>query len=481
MKPSSVLIGIETEYGLLVEGRGPQDQIQDSADFVRSYPGSCFIGWDYRFESPRADLRGFKLDHLAQDPVDAQFDRPGAPVQTSAEIRSDRVLSNGARFYNDHGHPEYATPECHSLAQLVALDHVGETVLRETAAAFGRPTKVYKNNTDFHGASYGCHESYLAPRELGFDRLFPAILPMLICRQILTGAGKVGSESGGWVDFQISQRADFFAEAANAETLYRRPIFNTRDEAHGDPSRFLRLHVISGDANMNPWSTWLKVGLIRLAVALTAVGEAPIWRIARPVETFRRISRDRERAYAVELEGGSHTNAYFVLDSYLAAAEKILDLDQEDRQLIQVSRELLVQLEQGLPGPERKIDWVAKQQLIESALEGEGWRTGYAQSLDLAYCDLDHEEGLFPALEESGAVDPFPFESPRAEGRARARAIAVSRFGAELQTVSWGSLVFAGADLAIPPNLPDDPDLINLETKEEFIQRLISLGAQNRV
>ena len=138
MKPSSVLIGIETEYGLLVEGRGPQDQIQDSADFVRSYPGYCFIGWDYRFESPRADLRGFKLDHLAQDPIDAQFDRPGAPVQTSAEIRSDRVLSNGARFYNDHGHPEYATPECHSLAQLVALDHVGETVLRETAPAFGR-------------------------------------------------------------------------------------------------------------------------------------------------------------------------------------------------------------------------------------------------------------------------------------------------------------------------------------------------------
>ena len=120
---------------------------------------------------------------------------------------------------------------------------------------------------------------------------------------------------------------------------------------------------------MNPWITWLKVGLVRLAVALAAVGESPIWRVARPVETFRRISRDRERAYTIDLEGGSHSNAYLVLESYLAAAEKVLDLDQEDQHLIQVSRELLTQLEQRLPGPERKIDWVAKQQLIESALD----------------------------------------------------------------------------------------------------------------
>ena len=119
----------------------------------------------------------------------------------------------------------------------------------------GREVRIYKNNTDFHGASYGTHESYLVPRSLGYQRLFDACVPMLVARQVLVGSGKVGAETGPFVSYQLSQRADFFVEAANAETLYRRPVFNTRDEPHGDARRWIRLHVIAGDANMIPAAT----------------------------------------------------------------------------------------------------------------------------------------------------------------------------------------------------------------------------------
>ncbi|RYG26795.1 peptidase, partial [bacterium] len=229
---TSILCGLDTEYGLLVEGRGAEDQIDDATAFVRATPDGRFVGWDYRGENPRADLRGFRLESLAFDPVDAQFDA-GRTRAAPHEIRADRVLANGARFYNDHGHPEYATPECRSIFELARQDRAGEEFMLRAAQAYAaesdREIRVYKNNTDFHGASYGTHESYLVPRSLGFETLFAACVPMLVARQVLVGAGKVGSETGTWVDYQLSQRADFFVEPANAETLYRRPVFNTRD------------------------------------------------------------------------------------------------------------------------------------------------------------------------------------------------------------------------------------------------------------
>ncbi len=250
-----ILSGTETEYGLHIEGRSADDQIDDATTFVRAYPGHHYAGWDYSYESPRADLRGFSVSRLARDPVDAQFDNRARKRSHDDDIRSDRILPNGARFYNDHGHPEYATPECWSSKELAMQDNAGELVLLQAARAYeeqtGWKTRIYKNNTDFHGASYGSHESYLCPRSLGFEKLYAAVLPMLVARQVLCGAGKVGAESGRSCTFQLSQRADFFVEPYNTETLFRRPIFNTRDEPHAEKSDWIRLHVISGDANMN--------------------------------------------------------------------------------------------------------------------------------------------------------------------------------------------------------------------------------------
>lgn len=486
------LAGIETEYGFTVEGHSADEQIEDAIAFVRGYPGPCFAGWDYRYESPRADLRGFRLEHLAVDPEDAKRDA-GKTYGAAHEVRSDRILPNGARFYNDHGHPEYATPECWSLDELVLHDTAGQFVLsraaRELSEKTGLAVSVYKNNTDFHGSSYGTHESYLVPRVLGFERLYNAVTPMLIARQILTGAGKVGSESGARADYQVSTRADFFSEPANAETLYRRPVFNTRDEPHAAASDWIRVHVISGDANMIPGCTRRKVGLVKLALMLETAQQAPTWKIHNPVRAFQTVSRDMGREYKIELERRSWTTAYEVIESYLAAAEHVLDLDDELTSLIAECRTLM----NDLAGPNKvastAIDWVAKRQLIEEYMadSGVGWREPVLQAYDLEYHNIDPNEGLYHALEGMDAVEPMPNLDQRLERldaapegtRAWARGLAVSRFGAQLKTACWRSLTFLHdhneVEVELPPHRKYPVQLESATDVGTFIQMLRSL------
>lgn len=436
MRP--ILAGIETEYGFLVEGRTPKEQVSDAMRFVAAYPGSAFVGWDYRQESPRSDLRGFRLDALAYDPEDAKFDAGNPTTHATAEERADRVTVFGARLYNDHGHPEFSTPECFSLADLVAHDWEGVRAMLACCSGFDLPAKLYRNNTDFHGASYGTHENYLVPRALGFDRLYRAIMPVLVARQILCGAGKVGSEKGSWCDFQISQRADFFAEPYNAETLYRRPIFNTRDEPHADPAEWIRLHVIAGDANMIPTSTRWKAALVKLAIALEEVEESPCWSLTSPVEAFQAISRDASHEFRVELSGGSHTTAYDLLESYLAAARATLDLDPEMRETLEEMDDALARLRKGWQEVRRQVDWAAKRWMLEThgEVEGAAWRDPYAQSLDLAYADLDPEEGLYYGLVEMEEVEPPP-ESPTSPPPTRAALRAVAAQDPAVRGLSW--------------------------------------------
>jgi hypothetical protein len=472
-----ILAGVETEYGLLVEDRGAENQVDDAMALVRGYPGECLALWDYRYESPRADLRGFQLDRLAVDPIDELFDE-GKNWSSPQDVRSDRVLPNGARFYNDHGHPEYATPECISLDSLARADRFGEGVVLEAARALslelGRPVSIYKNNTDFHGASYGAHESYCVPREVGFDRLYAAVMPMLVARQILTGAGKVGSESGAWCDFQISQRADFFSESANAETLFRRPVFNTRDEAHADPKRWIRLHVISGDANMMPACTARKVGLVKLALHLAEAGAAPKWAIKNPVTSFQDISRDPNYAFKVQLEGRNWTTAYEILESYFSAAEAVLDLDDELAALIEECRNLM----NDLRDPERwddfaaKVDWAAKKRMISNFLDEEGgdWKGAHARAFDLEYHNVDPTEGLYHALVEMEMVEPpLTAISESSETRATVRGLACTKFRDHIRNVCWRTITLEvegrvveielEPDMMIPGHLREAPDV----------------------
>ncbi len=441
-----ILCGIETEYGLWIEGRGPGEQIEDATEVVRSYPNPCYVGWDYRFESPRADMRGFSVEHLAVDPEDLKYDAckqlPPAHI-----LRADRVLPDGSRFYNDHGHPEIATRECFSVDEAAQCDLDGEQVVLAAVQAYAARTglnvKAYKNNTDFHGASYGTHESYLVPRSLEFAELFHAVTPMLVARQILTGAGKVGREHGSPCDFQLSQRADFFSEAANVETLFRRPVFNTRDEPHAEPEAWRRLHVISGDANRMQSCTRRKMFLIRLAIQLALIGEAPKWRLADPVRAFESVSKDAKFDFRVELDG-NWTTAYEIIESYLSAAERFDLVSSEERPLLDKSRHLLSLLKSDYDTFSRHVDWAAKRNLVEMYREEEGlsWGDASLQAVDLAYADIDPAESLYQALVDSDQVEAASFSPPQFLSRGVVRAAAVSNWSSYLRQVSWRALTF---------------------------------------
>ncbi|MCW5941843.1 MAG: proteasome accessory factor PafA2 family protein [Fimbriimonadaceae bacterium] len=489
----AILSGIETEYGLYVEGRGAADQIDDARELVRACPGEFFVGWDYRHESPRRDLRGFVLERLAVDPVDAAFDVGRRPTPDQ-DLRADRVLPNGARFYNDHGHPEYSTPECLSSRELALADKVGERVVLEAARRFAaaedRVVRVYKNNTDRHGASYGTHENFLVPRDLGFQRLFDALLPMLLVRPVLCGAGKVGAESGAACAYQLSQRADFFVETVNAETLFRRPIFNTRDEPHARPEDWIRLHVICGDANLVPSATHRKIDLVRIALALAEIGEAPVWKPRDPVLAAKAISRDETHRFAFDLEGGSWTNAHEVFESYFAAAERFLDLENgpgpELGRTIAESRRLLDVLSSDFDAFAYSVDWAAKLRMVREYLdaEGTGWNDPALGAFDLEYHNLDPDEGLGRALQQMGRLEPDPpedlLDSRRADHpeptRARARGLAVRNFGPSLRAACWRTLVFETADelleVELPPTRPYPPDLAAICDVESFVGAL---------
>lgn len=463
-----ILAGIDCEYGLLVEGRTASDQVEDSERFVRAYPGESFFGWDYRFENPRNDLRGFQLKNLAIDPHDAAFD-VGRAAKSAAESRADQVLTNGARLYNDHGHPEYATPESFSIFELARFDQLGEEVMRQCQSAFESPTTLYKNNVDYHGACYGTHESYLAPRNHSVDEIMAAVLPMLIIRQILTGAGKVGSEEDKAVEFQLSQRADFIVEIANAETLWRRPIFNTRDEPHADPSQWIRLHMISGDANMNPRCTALKIGLVKLALTLLEAGAAPHMQIKDPVKAFKSISRD----LSFEFKMGSIT-AYQVFEQYFTAYEALSQQDQELDWVVNTSRTLLGQLSKDWDEFRKSVDWAAKLHLLRQVVyeSDQGWRDPALQAYDLEYSNVSLEDGLFYAMEEMGEVETTLPGSDTPPSRALARGRAVQSFRGDIASIGWRSITFNQGTVELRPDVAYPSSIETISDVETFITTL---------
>ncbi|MGN6386081.1 MAG: proteasome accessory factor PafA2 family protein, partial [Verrucomicrobiota bacterium] len=270
-----IQFGLETEIGIFRDTTEELDVVAESIALVRSatQPG-VWMRWDYDSEDPHADMRGFRVRELRQDTDEANYFAQDAQRELSfVEIKSDLVLGNGARFYNDHAHPEYCTPECSTLEELLAQDRAGERILMACAQhlseLLGSEVRLYKNNTDFMGHSYGCHENYLLPRSLQWDALAQGIQAFLVTRQIFAGAGKFGIEAEDKFvgpGFQIAQRSDFFSELQSVDTMQRRPLINTRDEPHANPQRFRRFHVIIGDANMSPFATRLKVGTTALVL-----------------------------------------------------------------------------------------------------------------------------------------------------------------------------------------------------------------------
>ena len=456
------LLGLETEYGLYVEGVSVGELTAEARRLVQTIASSAV--WDYRGESPLQDLRGFRAPRLTTHPKDEEIERrsAGAPEPRSPrEDHVDRLLRNGARFYHDHGHPEYSTPECRSLWDLLAHDRAGERIVWAAACRYyeqtGRSVAVYKNNSDYHGMSYGCHENYLVRRDLPFERLMAGLLPFLVTRILYAGAGKVGRETGppeGSNVYQLAQRAEFFDELASVDTLHRRPLINTRDEPHADPRRWRRLHVICGDALLSEYAAALKVGTTALVLGLLEHGYEPPIELKDPITTIKSLACNAGGGggWVVETQEGKTIPAVDVQRAYLRAAEE--RFKGRDLETDWVLREWARTLDDLEGNPEKlsdRLDWAAKRALFEAFLEAEGleWETApleLLQSLELEYHSLDPRRGLFWALQTEGAMKRILKEKeierarqlPPPDTRAFVRGLCLRRF--EVSAASWGHI-----------------------------------------
>jgi proteasome accessory factor PafA2 len=472
------VFGLETEYGITLGGAETVDVVAESIELVRRYTeNGALMKWDYELEDPHLDARGFRARELLQDTDEsAYYEIDKRRPLSFEEIKSDLVLSNGARFYNDHAHPEYSTPECTTLQQIVAQDKAGERILAECARRrnqklpSGFEVRLYKNNTDFAGHSYGCHDNYLMRRDVAWDRIVAGMLPFLITRQIFGGAGKMGIEAESAQSepgvYQISQRADFFSVVVSIDTMNRRPLINTRDEPHVDASRYRRFHVILGDSNMSEWATAMKIGTTALMLDLIERGEAPELEIAQPVDANKSISRDQTYDWIIELKDGRKISAIDVQRIYLRAASKLDNGANDDRQwILREWENVLNDLERDVMSTRDRIDWAAKKFLLDALQEEEklSWSDPWLQSIDLEYHNLDLDQGLYYELLRKGLMRRVTNEeeikaaifNPPETTRAFFRGRAVARFNDEISSIQWDEIVFTNQASSFRVALPE--------------------------
>ncbi len=373
-------------------------------------------------------------------------------------MKSDRVLTNGARFYNDHTHPEYATPECRTVFDLVAHDLAGERIVGDCVRLRnedlgGDYLQVFKNNTDYRGHSYGTHDNYLIPRELPFEIWVQHLLPFLVTRQLYAGAGKVGAErknEDGFAGLQLAQRSDFIDSVLSIETMTQRPIINTRDEPHASQD-YRRLHLILGDANMSPYATALKVGTTRLVLTLIGCQKlATPFELADPVTDVQRVSRDTTGKVPLELLSGKTVASLEIQEWYLEQALEHKGLYSDTEEWEWVTREWARTLDDLKHHPEKladRIDWAIKQSLFGDFMEAEGlqWEDPMLQSLDLEYHNLNPERGLYYSLRDQGSVaglieadkiDDAVRRAPQ-DTRARIRGQAVDQERDHIKNIHW--------------------------------------------
>jgi proteasome accessory factor A len=458
--------GIETEYGIHVTGGDP-NPIAASSLLINAYVQEVArqqTGWDFEDESPGNDARGVAMEGAMPPLVETNL------VNT--------VLTDGARFYVDHAHPEFSTPECADALECVLYDRAGDLVLRRAMEAAdrlvtdGRRLVIYKNNSDGKGNSYGAHENYLMDRATPFHRVVAAVTPHFVTRQLFTGAGKVGLElpsdpfypDHGPVDFQLSQRAEFFEEEVGLETTLKRPIVNTRDEPHADATRYRRLHVIVGDANLSDVATLLKVGTTSLVLAMVEddVTGPRTLALAQPVRSMHQVSMDRTLRQPLELVDGSTATALDIQWELFGLARKYA----EDRGLAcmvdeAVGFEVLRRWEEILHGLEtdpmslaRQLDWVAKLALLEAYRERHGcdWSDPRLAAVDLQYHDLRPSRSLFARLDTERLVTDdqvaAAVDTPPRRTRAWFRGQCLLRWPASVVSANWDSMVF---DLGTDP------------------------------
>ena len=448
------VLGIETEFG--VAGGPELDPIVASSIIVNAYAqqGRTRINWDFEGETPDLDARGL--------PGLTSF----APIVETH--LANTVLTNGARLYVDHAHPEYSSPECRTPLEATLYDAAGEEVLRRALVAANESLDpldaitIYKNNSDGKGNSYGTHENYLVSRQVDFGDVIRSMVPHFVSRQIVTGAGKVGAETEDALAhapaYQLSQRAEFFEEVVGLETTLKRPIINTRDEPHSDAERFRRLHVIIGDANMSQVATLVKLGSTALLLAVLEDRGAGVFPSMpkHPVRAVRAYALDTTMAVGEECEDGTIRTAWDYQDQLWHLAQRYADYydtsavapADQVAQILTQWRELIDGVRDNPDTVADRVDWVAKLRVLR------GYQDRYnlsavdakLRAIDLQYHDLRPERSLARRV---GLQKLFPDDDvlaavhdPPTTTRAYFRGRCVDKFPEQIVAANWDSVVF---------------------------------------
>jgi Pup amidohydrolase len=449
-------VGVETEFGITVDGPTEVNPVLASSLVVGAYrlAGDRDVRWDHTDEHPLRDARGYEVPD------------PHEPIASDDLGLANTVLTNGARFYVDHAHPEYATPECSNARDLVIWDKAGERILEDAAARAavtlpaGSRVLIHKNNTDGKGAAYGTHENYLVPRSVPFGRLTRQLLPFFVSRLVFVGAGRIGTDLPDRdAGFQLSQRADFFEVEVGLETTLKRPLMNTRDEPHADPERYRRLHVINGDANLCEVATYLKVGTMLLlldAIEDEALPAMPA--LANPVQAFHDVSHDLTCRRPLRLEDGTTATAIELQWQHLEACQRYVK-ERADADVDPVTADVLDRWEAVLTTAEAdpralagRVDWATKLQLLEGYRERHrlDWDHDRLKMVDLQYHDVRQDKGLYQRLAARGRVERLVSEAeiqaaidrPPADTRAWFRGECIRRFRGQIVAAGWDALIF---------------------------------------
>ncbi len=443
------VIGTETEFGITIRRQPDFNPSLASGFVINAYEGGrARVQWSFEEESPGRDARGFG------------FESGGAGDYESGVV--NMVLSNGARLYVDHAHPEYSSPEAADPRSAALYDKAGERVL-ELAAASAQErvgadeiVGIYKNNSDGKGNSYGAHENYLISRQIPFGDIIEFMTTFMVTRQVFTGAGKVGSENDRPdVPFQITQRADFFEEEVGLETTLKRPIINTRDEPHADPEKYRRLHVIIGDATMSEVQTFIKLGTTELVLSALEDGALPdSLQLADPVGSCWKVSHDVSLHEPLRLAHGGTATALELQQQYFEWITKYVESERDDEVTAAVLAEwgeTLDLLATNPMGASDRLDWVAKYELLQGyAARGVAWDDPKLAAVDLQYHDVDSNRSLYQKLVRAGRMRTL-FTSEEVENavvnppdgtRAYFRGRCVQQYPESLVAANWDSLVF---------------------------------------
>ena len=455
------IMGIETEYGISVPGNPGANAMVTSTQVVNAYLAASAARarrarWDFEEENPLRDARGFDLAREVADPTQLTDEDLGL---------ANVILTNGARLYVDHAHPEYSAPEVTNPMDAVLWDKAGERVMADAAARAGatpgiEPIQLYKNNTDNKGASYGCHENYLMSRSTPFGDIVRHLIPFFVSRQVVCGAGKVGiGADGQGSGFQISQRADFFEVEVGLETTLKRPIINTRDEPHADPDRYRRLHVIIGDANMSELSTYLKLGSTALVLSMIEDGFLSVdLSLETPVADLRAVSHDPGLTHRVRLRDGRRMTALELQGEYLDQARKYVedkfgtDVDPDTADVLDRWESVLTRLGSDPMSLSGELDWVTKLKVLEGyrSRDSLDWSHPRLQLVDLQYSDVRDDKGIYNRMAARGRMTRLLDErqvqravtEPPEDTRAYFRGRCLAKYADEVAAASWDSVIF---------------------------------------